>query len=132
MTLVDTNVLLDVATTNSKWADWSFRKLETAAINGPVLINDIIYAEFSVGYSTVEALEEVLTAIGIRLATIPRAALFFAGKAFASYRAAGGVRKSILPDFFIGAHASVSGLFLLTRDVQRYRTYFPSVVLVTP
>jgi predicted nucleic acid-binding protein len=132
MTLVDTNVLLDVATTNSEWGDWSFRKLESAALSGPMLINAIIYAEFSLGYSTVEALEEVLAAIGIRPATIPRAALFLAGKAFGCYRAAGGVRKSVLPDFFIGAHASVSGLFLLTRDAQRYRTYFPRINLITP
>jgi predicted nucleic acid-binding protein len=132
MTLIDTNVLLDITTSSSEWGEWSLEKLDSAAIIGPLLINDIIYAEFSVGYTTIAAVETFLTGTGIKLATIPRAALFLAGKAFRRYRAAGGVRRGVLPDFFIGAHAAVGGLTLLTRDAQRYRSYFPTIELVTP
>jgi predicted nucleic acid-binding protein len=132
MTLIDTNVLLDVTTSSSEWGEWSLEKLDSASLAGPLFINDVIYAEFSVGYTTIEAVERFLTGTGIKLATIPRAALFLAGKAFRRYRLAGGIRPSVLPDFFIGAHAAVAGLTLLTRDAQRYRTYFPAVDLVTP
>ncbi len=132
MTLVDTNVLLDVATDNPNWATWSVRQLDAAALRGPVMINPVIYAEFSVGYGRIEEVDTVLAATDLRIVEIPRAALFLAGKVFQRYRAAGGSRTGVLPDFFIGAHAAVAELALLTRDTQRYRTYFPSVTLITP
>ena len=132
MTLIDTNVLLDVATDDPVWADWSIRQLDAAAAKGPLVINDVVYAELSVGFERIEDLDALLDEAGVGLEEIPREALFLAGKAFRRYRAAGGARMGVLPDFFIGAHAAVLGLPLLTRDVKRYRTHFPSVVLVAP
>ena len=132
MFLVDTKILLDLATNDSRWADWSQQALETAALAGPLLINPIIYAEFSIGFSRIEALDAVLMSIGIAAVEIPRPALFLAGKAFATYRRRGGTRARVLPDFLIGAHAAVADLRLITRDVGRYRTYYPSLSLVTP
>ena len=132
MTLVDTNVLLDVVTNDVRWADWSVRQLDSAAVNGALAVNNVIYAEFSLRFTKIEALDAVLKEAGITMAAMPRSALFLAGKAFQRYRAAGGVRTGVLPDFFIGAHAAVAGLTLLTRDAQRYRTYFPKIDLVAP
>lgn len=132
MTLVDTNVLLDVATSDPKWAAWSLRQLDAAAIRGPILINAVVYAEFSIGYARVEEVDKVLDGVGLKLVEAPRPALFLAGKAFQRYRAQGGPRGSVLPDFFIGAHAAVAQLLLLTRDARRYKTYFPSVELIAP
>ncbi|MBP2293328.1 type II toxin-antitoxin system VapC family toxin [Azospirillum rugosum] len=132
MTLVDTNVLLDLVTNDPVWADWSIRQLDSAAVKGPLIINDIVYAELSVGFERIEDLDDLLDEAGIAMDEIPREALFLAGKAFRRYRAAGGSRSGVLPDFFIGAHAAVLGLPLLTRDAKRYRSYFPSVVLMAP
>lgn len=132
MTLVDTNVLLDVATDDPKWARWSVHQLDAAAIRGRVLINAVIYAEFSIGYARIEEAERVLAGVGIELTEIPRAALFLAGKVFQRYRAQGGSRTGVLPDFFIGAHAAVSQVPLLTRDPRRYRTYFSGITLIAP
>ena len=132
MTLVDTNVLLDVVTDDPVWADWSIRHLDAAALNGPLIINDVIYAELSVRITTIESLEAILDEAGVAVAAMPRAALFLAGKAFQRYRAAGGQRMGVLPDFFIGAQAAVMRLPLLTRDAQRYRGYFPTVDLLAP
>lgn len=132
MTLVDANVLLDLATSDPRWADWSLAALNAAARHGPLLINDVIYAELSVRYETIDGVEAFNHTAGLELAPIPREALFLAGKAFARYRRAGGTRTGVLPDFFIGAHAAASGLALLTRDARRYRTYFPSVRLILP
>ena len=132
MFLVDTNVLLDLATNDPRWADWSQQALEMAALAGPLLINPIIYAEFSIGFSRIEAVDAVLKTIGIAPVEIPRPALFLAGKAFAMYRRRGGSSARVLPDFLIGAHAAVAELRLITRDVGRYRTYYPSLSLVTP
>lgn len=132
MTVIDTNVLLDLVTNDPVWADWSIRQLDRAAVKGPLIVNDVIYAEMSVGFERIEDLDEVFDQAGLTLEEIPRAALFLAGKAFRRYRAAGGTRPGVLPDFFIGAHAAILGLPLLTRDAGRYRTYFPSVVLITP
>lgn len=132
MTLVDTNILLDLVTDNRDWADWSQGQLEAAAVRGPVLINDVVYAEFSVGFRRFEEVEAVLSAAQIEMAALPREALFLAGKAFQRYRAGGGQRTGVLPDFFIGAHAAVLQTPLLTRDVRRYRTYFPTVQLIAP
>jgi predicted nucleic acid-binding protein len=132
LTLVDTNVLLDLVTGDPVRADWSVAALDAAAVAGPVAINDVVYAELSVRFKTIEALDSVLDDAGIGLTPIPRAALFLAGKAFLAYRAAGGARTGVLPDFFIGAHAAVAGWSLLTRDTARYRSYFPTVRLITP
>lgn len=132
MTLVDTNVLLDVVTDDPAWAEWSIRQLDAASFKGPLAINDVVYAELSVRFATIEALDSVLDDAGVAIIPIPRAALFLAGKAFQKYRGAGGLRTGVLPDFFIGAHAAVSALALLTRDAARYRTYFPTVDLVAP
>jgi len=132
MTLIDTNVLLDIVTNDAAWANWSIGQLDAAALRGPLVINDVVYAELSVRFAAIEPLEAVLDEAAITLATIPRAALFLAGKAFQRYRARGGRRTGVLPDFFIGAHAAVAGFRLLTRDAQRYRDYFPTTDLVTP
>ena len=132
MTLVDTNILLDLVTDDPVWADWSIRQLDAAAVNGPLVINGVVYAELSVRFDRIEELDEVLNEAGITMEEIPRSALFLAGKVFRRYRAAGGNRTGVLPDFFIGAHAAVSKLPLLTRDINRYRTYFPTVKLIAP
>lgn len=131
-TLVDTNVLLDVLTEDEMWLAWSLRALSAAAEAGPLWINPIIYAEVSVCFSRIEDLEDALPAGDYRRAQVPWEAAFLAGKAFLDYRRKGGTRSSTLPDFFIGAHAAVGGLALVTRDGARYRTYFPTVRLVTP
>jgi len=132
VTLVDTNVLLDLVTDDPVWADWSVRQLEAAALRGTLTINSVVYAELSVRFERIEEVDAVLEQAGITLEEIPRAALFLAGKVFQRYRMAGGSRAGVLPDFFIGAHAAVSGLPLLTRDMKRYRSYFPSVTLIAP
>jgi predicted nucleic acid-binding protein len=132
VTLVDTNVLLDVFTNDPKWLSWSLARLEKASFRGPLLINDVIYAEASARYPTVEEFESALVSAGVTVVPTPRTALFLAGKAFMQYRGAGGVRTGVLADFFVGAHAAVDRLPLLTRDARRYRSYFPTVVLITP
>ncbi len=132
MTLVDTNILLDLVTDDQDWAAWSIEQLESAALRGPLLINDVVYAELSVRYDRIEDLDAFVTAAGLQFAAIPRAALFLAAKVFTLYRRSGGSRTGVLPDFFIGAQASVSEWALLTRDVARYRTYFPKVKLLAP
>ena len=131
-TLVDTNVLLDVATSDPRWATWSLHQLDAAAIRGKILINAIIYSEFSVGYTRIEDVDRVIDGARLDLVEIPRAALFLAGKVFRRYRARGGTRTSALPDFFIGAHAAVARLPLLTRDPRRYETYFSDIELIAP
>ena len=132
MTLVDTNVLIDVATDDPNWADWSQQKLELASLQGPLLINEIIYAELSVGFDRMEELDAFLERAGIDMHYLPAPALFLAGKAFGQYRRAGGLRSNILADFFVGAHAVVSRLPLLTRDARKYQTYFPAIELIVP
>jgi predicted nucleic acid-binding protein len=132
MTLVDSNVLLDVVTDGEAWADWSQEQLEQAASSGPLVINDVIYAEVSTRFATVQAVDTMLRELNIDLEAIPRNALFLAGKAYLRYRSAGGLRTGVLADFFIGAHAAVERLPLLTRDTRRYRTYFPTIDLITP
>ena len=132
MILVDTNVLLDLVTNDPDWSDWSLARLEEAALAGPILINDIVYAETSIRYDRIEDLDAMLAQALIEIAATPRSALFLAGKAFRRYRAAGGMRTGVLPDFFIGAHAAVEGWPLLTRDAGRYRRYFPKVRLIAP
>ena len=132
MTLVDSNVLLDIFGKTSVWWEWSLRQLEDAALHGPLLINDVIFAETSIRFLRIDVFEGALTDAGITIVPMPRPALFLAGKASVKYRTLGGVRSGVLPDFFIGAHAEVESLPLLTRDVGRYRTYFPAVALISP
>lgn len=131
-TLVDSNVLLDILTEDPSWLDWSLDALATAAESGPLFINPIIYAEVSTRFSQVEDLDDAVPPQDYRRLDLPWAAAFLAGKAFVAYRRKGGARTSTLPDFFIGAHAAIQGLQLLTRDAARYRTYFPTVRLTTP
>lgn len=131
-TLVDSNVLLDLLTDDSTWAAWSGERLAAALDQGPVVINQVIYGEVSLGFPTVEALDAALTPDRFVRAHLPWSAAFLAARAYRSYRRRGGHRSSTLPDFFIGAHAAVLGLHLLTRDAARYRTYFPTVHLIAP
>jgi predicted nucleic acid-binding protein len=130
--LIDANVLIDVGMDDPAWADWSQRKLDEAADLDTPAINDVVYAELSVHYPRMEELDAMLRQFQIQLAPSPREALFLAGKAYQRYRALGGVRTGVLPDFFIGAHALVAGVPLLTRDAARYRTYFPGIALIAP
>ena len=132
MTLIDTNVLLDLVTDDPRWATWSIAQLEAASLRGRLLINDAVYAELSVRYARIEDLDAFLDAAGLEIAPMPRAALFLAGKAYVRYRQSGGTRSGVLPDFFIGAQAALAGTPLLTRDAGRYHTYFPSLTLVAP
>lgn len=131
-TLVDSNVLLDVMTLDEVWGVWSTDALATAAELGPLYVNPIIFAEVSVRFSRVEELDEALPQSDFRRAPLPWAAAFLAGKAFVEYRRRRGTKTSTLPDFFIGAHAAVDQLALLTRDPGRYRAYFPTVELMAP
>ena len=130
--LVDSNVILDVFLNDPKWADWSESALEEASASHRLFINPIIYAEASIGFERIEEIESALGSAGFVLIDIPKEALFLAGKVFLKYRKRRGSRRSPLPDFFIGAHAAVMELALLTRDARRYRFYFPSVRLISP
>jgi len=132
MILVDTNVLLDVLQNDPRWAEWSQGELETASLTDSLAINAVIYSELSIAFERIEELESVLSEASLSVEPIPREALFLAGKAFLSYRRRRGTKLGVLPDFYIGAHAAVSGFTILTRDVARYRTYFPTVNLITP
>ena len=132
MLLVDTNVLVDVLENDPQWADWSIAQLRAHSKIHKLAINPIIYAELSLTFSTTEALDQTLDDLGLTLLEVPRPALFLAGKAFVKYRRQGGTKNNVLGDFFIGAHAAVSGYPLLTRDTQRYAAYYPTVVLVAP
>ena len=130
--LVDSNVLLDVATNDPDWGDWSARALAEAAEHTMLIVNPIIYAEVSIGYATIEALDAALPAALYQREPLPWEAGFLAGKTFLMYRRRGGLRTSPLPDFYVGAHAAVGRLALLTRDDARYRTYFPKVEILAP
>jgi predicted nucleic acid-binding protein len=130
--LVDSNVLLDVATNDPRWGDWSGHALAEVAENTTMIINPIIYAEVSIGYTTIEALDAVLPVTLYQREPLPWQAGFLAGKSFLLYRRRGGLRASPLPDFYIGAHAAIGGLAILTRDANRYRSYFPKVEMLAP
>lgn len=132
MTLVDSNVLVDVISKDQTWLDWSITQLEHCTQTGPLYVNAIVYAELAVKMESEDAVDSALQIFGATLIPIPKSALFLAAKVFGQYRRAGGTRASTLPDFFIGAHAQVTGLPLLTRDIGRYRTYFPKVKLIAP
>lgn len=131
-TIVDSNVLLDILTEDPAWVEWSTTALAQAAESGPLYINPIIYSEVSIRFTTVEALETALPPTDYRRQAIPWEAAFLAGKAFIDYKRSSGTKSRPLPDFFIGAHAAVASLDLLTRDTGRYRTYFPTVSLISP
>jgi len=130
--LVDSNVILDVVTEDAKWLHWSARQIEQLAERRVLVINPIIYSEVSVGFDRIEDLDRALPAGFFRREPLPWDAGFLAGKCFARYRKSGGARRSPLPDFYIGAHAAVQGLTLLTRDAARYRTYFPNLAIIAP
>lgn len=132
MILVDTNVLIDVVTENTAWAEWSATQLARAIDKHGIAINPVIYSEFSIPYLHERDVDQALTALSAARLEMPWPAAFLAGKAFALYRSRGGNRTAPLPDFFIGAHAAVAGLTLLTRDAARYREYFPKVKLIAP
>jgi hypothetical protein len=131
-TLVDSCVLLDLFTDDPVWGRWSTERLAAAARRGALFINDLVYAEVSVGFSTIEAFDEALEEARIEVRPLPRAADFLAGKAFLAYRSRVGAKGSPLPDFFIGAHAAVTAVPLLTRDPRRVRAAYPSLVLDCP
>ena len=130
--LVDSNVILDIVTEDEKWVSWSSQALGNYAETHTLVINPIIYAEVSAGFDRIEDVEKVLPSAFFRRDPIPWEAAFLAAKSFLAYRRRGGRKSSTLPDFFIGAHAAVVGIPLLTRDIARYRTYFPKLKIITP
>ncbi len=130
--LVDSNVILDVVTSDPNWGDWSSAAMERVADESSLVINPLVYAEVSMGFERIEELESALPASVFLRESLPYEAAFLAGKAFSRYRKRGGARGSPLPDFYIGAHAAIAGYSLLTRDARRYRTYFPTVRLIAP
>ncbi len=130
--LVDANVLLDVFTEDPEWLDWSSDALAELAESSVLVVNPIIYAEVSTRFDRIEDLDQALPVDRFERESLPWEAAFLAGKSFLAYRRRGGERRSPLPDFYIGAHAAVKGMRLLTRDVARYRTYYPGVELVAP
>jgi predicted nucleic acid-binding protein len=130
--LVDANVLLDVMTEDAQWFAWAADEIARAFDHNRLVINPVIYAEASVRYSRIEDLDAALPKAMFDREAVPYEAAFLAGKAFLNYRRRGGAKRSPLPDFFIGAHAAIAGYRLLTRDATRYRTYFPSVSVISP
>lgn len=130
--LVDSNVILDVVTEDPKWYDWSAGQLEKLAESHTLVINPIVYSEVSIGFDRIEDLDRTLPPDFFRRDPLPWEAGFLAGKCFVKYRRSGGRRRSPLPDFYIGAHAAIGGIALLTRDTNRYKTYFPKLALISP
>ncbi len=130
--LVDSNIILDVFLNDPNWADWSDFTLEKHTYTTTLYINPIIYSEVSIGFERIEELESAINKCGFQMLQIPKEALFLAGKAFLRYRKSKGAKRSPLPDFYIGAQAAIYDLELITRDVARYRTYFPTIKLICP
>jgi predicted nucleic acid-binding protein len=130
--LVDSSVVLDIFLDDPEWGDWSEGMLSKLGETRSLCINPIIYTEISIGFEKIEELEKALEACGLKMTAIPREALFLAGRAYVKYRKGKGKKVAPLPDFFVGAHAAVEGLELVTRDVRRIRTYFPSVKIISP
>ena len=130
--LVDSNIVLDVFLNDPKWADWSESKLDEYDQLGILYINSIIYSEISIGFKRIENLESAIAEAGLQMLEIPKEALFLAGKVYLKYKERKGTKRTLLPDFFIGAQAAVQNLGLITRDVSRYHSYFPTVKLITP
>ena len=131
-TLVDSNVILDIVTEDAQWQDWSAAALAAQARAGLLVVNPIVYAEVAARFERIEDLEAALPDIYFQRQQLPWEAAFLAGRSFVRYRRAGGRRRSPLPDFYIGAHAALGGMTLLTRDARRYRTYFPSLRVIAP
>lgn len=131
-TLVDSNVIIDVLSEDSKWFDWSAARLSQAGESGRIVINPLIYAEVSVAYDSLDEMDEAVPPEYYVREPLPWEAAFLAAKAFVRYRKRGGTRPAPLPDFYIGAHAAVAGYTLLTRDPRRYRTYFPKLRMIAP
>jgi hypothetical protein len=131
-TLVDSNVILDVVTDDAEWLDWSASALARQANEGPLVVNPVVYAEVAARFERIEDLEAALPEDYYQRQALPWEAAFLAGRSFVRYRRRGGQRRSSLPDFYIGAHATVAGLTLLTRDASRYRTYFPKLRIIAP
>ncbi len=130
--LIDSCVILDLLTNDPKWANWSESILEQYSQTNTLYINSIIYTEISMGFEKIEELEEAISQLGVKVIEMPREALFLTGKAFLKYRKNKGTKNAPLPDFFIGAHATVSKFHLITRDLSKYKTYFPQVELIHP
>jgi predicted nucleic acid-binding protein len=130
--LVDSNIILDVFLDDPNWADWSESKLEKFSSITKLFINPVVYTEVSVGFKRIEELESALNRADFQMLEIPKEALFLAGKAFLQYRKNRGAKRSPLPDFYIGAHAAILEMDLITRDESRYRTYFPTIKLISP
>jgi hypothetical protein len=130
--LVDSNVLLDIVAEDEDWLDWSAAALADAATRYRLVINPIVYAEVAAGFERVEDVEGVLPHAYYDREPLPWEAAFLAGQCFVKYRRRGGARRSPLPDFYIGSHALVAGMTLLTRDAKRYRSYFPKLRLICP
>ncbi len=130
--LVDSCILLDLFTNDDVWAEWSEQILTRYSQTNTLYVNSIIYTEISIGFNRIEEVERAIENLGVKVLEIPREALFLAGKAFVEYRRNRGAKRSPLPDFFIGAHACISQLSLATRDLSRYKTYFPQLTLIHP
>jgi len=130
--LVDSNIILDLFLNDPNWADWSETILEEYIRHSTLYINSIVYSEISIGFELIEDLESAITRGGFQMLEIPKEALFLAGKVYFKYKKGKGIKRAPLPDFYIGAQAAVLDLDLITRDVARYRSYFPTVKLVTP
>jgi hypothetical protein len=129
---VDSNIILDIVTEDRRWFEWSSATLSRLAENHTLAINPIIYAEVSIGFERIEEVEAVMAPEFFRRLPLPWEAAFLAGKCFQRYRRKGGKKRSPLPDFFIGAHAAVAGMALLTKDKTRYQTYFPKLQIIRP
>jgi predicted nucleic acid-binding protein len=132
VTLVDTNIVIDILSSDPNWRGWSEARLVERSVQGPLVINEIVYAELAARFATQEQLDKEISGLDLTLERMPKSALFSAGRAFERYRRSGGTRAGVLPDFFIGAHAEITQWPLLTRDTGRYLTYFPNVELITP
>lgn len=132
MTFVDTNILIDILSGDERWADWSQEQLARCGSVGPLIINEIVYAEMSARLESRDLADHVVATASLEMRSPNRDSLFLAGQAFRAYRARGGVRTSMIPDFIIGAHASVLGAPILTRDTHRFQSYFPQLPLISP
>jgi len=130
--LIDSCVLLDLFTNDPKWASWSEDILGRCSQTNTLFINSIVYTEISIGFNRIEEVEDAIKKVGVKVLEIPRESLFLAGKTFLDYRRNKGTKSSTLPDFFIGAHATVSSFDLVTRDIAKYKTYFPNIKLICP
>lgn len=130
--LVDSNVILDIVTEDKRWFQWSSETLAHLAEDHILNINPIIYAEISIAFDRIEAIDHALSPAYFRRLSLPWEAAFLAGRCYLKYRKKGGEKRSPLPDFYIGAHAAIKGMTLMTRDVSRYRTYFPKLIIISP